>query len=125
MAAAQKTRCAMRTLEDQTVLSEGDKELLVDLKAVIRQFEPTATVLLYGSVARGTNNLESDYDIMVLTEHPPSAERKEEIRGAVFDFELPRHIVFSVLFHSRDDWEHGIVSGSPFRANVEEDAIAI
>jgi predicted nucleotidyltransferase len=125
MALTQKERCAMRTIEDQTVLSQRDKDLLTELKAVIRQFEPTATVLLYGSVARGTNDPESDYDIMVLTEHQPSAEEKEEIRGAVFDFELPRHIVFSVLFHSRDDWEHGIVSGSPFRVNVEEDAIAI
>ena len=64
----------MRTIEDQTVLSQRDKDLLTELKAVIRQFEPTATVLLYGSVARGTNDPESDYDIMVLTEHQPSAE---------------------------------------------------
>jgi len=115
----------MRTLEDQTVLSDRDKNLLTELKVVIRQFEPTATVLLYGSVARGTNDSESDYDIMVLTERRLSSEEKREIRGAVFDFELPHYVVFSVLFHSQDDWEHGIVSGSPFRASVDEEAIAV
>jgi len=115
----------MRSLEDQTILSERDKELLLELKAVIRQFEPSATVLLYGSVARGTNDSESDYDIMVLTERRLNSEEKREIRGAVFDFELPHYVVFSVLFHSHDDWEHGIVRASPFRASVDEDAITV
>jgi tRNA nucleotidyltransferase (CCA-adding enzyme) len=41
------------TIELTRVISEDDKALVRELKKVVREFVPTAEVLLYGSVARG------------------------------------------------------------------------
>jgi predicted nucleotidyltransferase len=41
-------------------LSEKDRNLLTELKEVVAARIPEATVLLYGSVARGTATAESD-----------------------------------------------------------------
>ena len=115
----------MRTLEQTAVISDEDRESLSALKEVIQESLPTATVLLYGSVARGAQDPESDYDILVLTDEPLSAAKQRAIRGEVFDFELPRGIVFSIIFCEKGEWDAPLLCGSPFRYNVERDAIVL
>jgi hypothetical protein len=50
----------MRTLESLSTLNDSDRTVLRELKERIRRFLPLATVLLYGSAARGTRDAESD-----------------------------------------------------------------
>ena len=63
----------MKTIEQTHVVSEEDKALLREMKKVIREVVSAAEVLLYGSVARGTQGPESDYDILVLTATAPAS----------------------------------------------------
>jgi predicted nucleotidyltransferase len=56
----------MRQLDEVRVLGESDRQLLRDLKSVILRFVPDATLILYGSVSRGRQGSESDYDLLVL-----------------------------------------------------------
>ena len=115
----------MRTLDQADVLSLRDRQLLTEIKNLIREYEPEATVLLYGSVARGTQTPESDYDILVLTDTALSRERQKEIRGAVCDWELDPGIVVSIGFHSKAEWDCTGDWIPPFQREVQRDSIVL
>lgn len=115
----------MRTLEEVSEISGRKRQLLVGIRGTVLEHLPRAEVLLYGSVARGSHDGESDYDILVLTEEALSRARQNEVRGAVFDWELERGVVVSVLFRSREEWDSPLGRASPFRREVERDALAL
>ena len=48
-----------------------------------------------------------------------------EIRDAVYEVELKRGVVVSILLTTMDEWDRPVVRGSPFRKEVERDAIAL
>ena len=115
----------MKTLEQAGVISKTDRELLREIKMVIQGFLPEAEILLYGSVPRGTQEPESDYDILALTDDPLPFDEQDVIRDAIYDFELSQDVVFSTIFNGRSEWNAPPISGSPFRHSVEEDAVVL
>lgn len=115
----------MRTLDQVTAISNRDRDLLREIKKTIHKHLPNADVLVYGSVARGTQEPESDYDILALTDRPLSHKDQNEIRGVVFDWEIERGVVVSVLFRSKDEWDSPLAHVSPFHQEVEKDAIVL
>ncbi len=115
----------MKTLDQVTVISDRDRRLLNEVKRIIHESLPTADVLLYGSVARGAHDTESDYDILVLTDSPLRRRDQNEIRSAVFDWELEQGVVISMLFRSKGEWNSPLARVSPFHGEVEKDAVAL
>lgn len=115
----------MKTLEQASVVSDRDRELLGEVKQLIRQCLPAADVLLYGSVARGTQDVASDYDILALTDCPLSHGEQNEVRGTVFDWEVEREVVISIMFRSKEEWNSALARVSPFHQEVEKDAVAL
>jgi predicted nucleotidyltransferase len=115
----------MKTLESLSTLEESDRTVLRDLKERIRRFVPSATVLLYGSAARGIRDAESDLDVLVLTEAPLTAEVADAVTDAVYDLELSRGVVISTLFYSVEEWNAPLVRSTPFRARLEAEAVLL
>ena len=115
----------MKMLDEMPILSMESKDLLRRLKEIIREFVPSANVFLYGSFARGTQGPESDCDILVITDRVLSFDEQRAIRGAVFDVELPRGVVFSLVFCSKEEWEHSPLNGFPFHDNIEREAVIL
>lgn len=113
----------MRQLEDAEVLSAHDRGLLAEIKEAIRRFLPAAEVYLYGSVARGTHNAESDYDLLVVTAEPPATTAEEMIWDAVFDIEIARGVPISVQFCGKAEWQQH--QNMPFYVEVRRDGIAL
>jgi len=113
----------MRTLEQATVLSPENKRLLGEVKHVIRDVAPEAAVLLYGSVARGTQEAESDYDILVLTPQILPSAQRAAIETALYEIELSHGVVIALIFRCQEDWERH--RGMPFCQAVERDAIRL
>ncbi len=77
----------MKTLEEVTSLSRGDKDLLAKVKEITQGLLPGAEILLYGSVASGISDAESDYDLLVLTDKPLSREEERRVDDAIFELE--------------------------------------
>ncbi len=115
----------MQTLSQARHISKEDRKLLEELKQVIHQFLPTAEIFLYGSVARGAPTSESDYDVLVLMDQSLDREHEDAVRDAVYDLELVRGILISLVFCTRDHWDRPLVRVSPFRQEVERDAIRL
>lgn len=74
------------------------------IKSTVRSFLPDATVLLFGSRARGGYAKNSDYDLLIITKktYPPREKLtwKTKIHYALVDtLEVP----FDILLNSREE----------------------
>ena len=98
---------------------------MLDLKSVIVRFVPNATVILYGSAARGKREPESDYDVLVLLDEPAPKETLEEMRSAIYDLELEREVVLSVMTSTQEEWRSPLSRVSPYHKNVESEGVLL
>ena len=113
----------MKTIEQASVISEEDKALVGEIKKVVQGFLPAAEVLLYGSVARGAQGPESDYDILVLTDEPLSKKEKRDIERKMLDLELARDVILSTIYHAKAEW--ALHPTLPFHVEVEKHGIVL
>jgi uncharacterized protein len=115
----------MKDLANSKGISRGDRDILIKLKEIVHEIVPTATVLLYGSVARGTPDEDSDYDVLILTDAPLSTREEDTVTDVFYDLELERGIVISTMFYTKDFWAAPLAQVMPFHQRVQEDGVVI
>ncbi len=83
-------------------------------------------MILYGSVARGTNTNDSDVDIMVLADGDTAELREydERLSDVSTDISLKYMKVFSIIDISYQEYEKWKQS-SPFYRNVSEEGVVL
>jgi predicted nucleotidyltransferase len=113
----------MKTLEQVETISDKDRRLLHEVKQTVQSFLPAAEVLLYGSVARGTQDAESDYDILVLSDVTLSRAEERAVDNAILELELNYDIVLSTIYHSKDFWRRH--RAMPFLIEVENEGVVV
>ena len=103
---------------EQMVLGELVEGILSILESqVIR-------IVLYGSVARGTNTAESDVDIALLLNGNLSRETEDKLSDLIVDLNLKYVIVLSVIdidYEMFKKWE----KVTPFYKNVNEEGVVL
>lgn len=115
----------MKDLTATELISHRDRGILISLKEIVHRAIPTATVLLYGSVARGAQDDESDYDVLILTDTPLSTKEEDAVTDAIYDLDLEQGIVISTLFYTKDFWAAPLAQVMPFHLRVQEDGVVI
>lgn len=101
------------------------KNILLKIKALVYLTEPTATVILYGSQARGTSNKQSDIDILILVDNDKITYSDEQrIKYPIYDLEFETGKIISPVIISRNDWEtrHKI---TPFYKNIQKEGVTL
>jgi predicted nucleotidyltransferase len=98
-------------------LAEVHRRLLSDFKV--------EKIILYGSVARGEADEESDLDLLVLTARPFTRTARHKITDAVFETNLHYDTNLSTLVVDRDAWEAGAVSVLRIRDEILRDGIPL
>ena len=106
-------------------ISAEDKELLAELKRIVLGFVPDATLILYGSAARGERTPESDYDVLVLVDTPLSREEDDALDCATYSLELDRGVVLSTFVYTREEWSRPLRTATPYYRNVEREGVLI
>lgn len=102
-----------------------DKKILQKIRELVNLTDPTATVILYGSHARGQNNKQSDIDILILVDQDKiSYSEEQKIKYPLYDLEFETGKIISPIIFSRKDWEtrHTI---TPFYKNVKKDGVLL
>lgn len=103
---------------EQMVLGELVEGILSILESqVIR-------IVLYSSVARGTNTAESDVDIALLLNGNLSRETEDKLSDLIVDLNLKYDIVLSVIdidYEMFKKWE----KVTPFYKNVNEEGVVL
>ncbi len=115
----------MKAVQQVDVLAPRERALLREYKHLIQQLVPGATVLLYGSRARGTAGPESDWDILVLTDEPLSMAEHDAVRDALYELELAHEIVASLLFYSKSEWNDPLHQAMPLHEEIRREGIVL
>lgn len=95
------------------------------IKETVMAVEPTADVILYGSYARGENDVDSDIDLLILVKNKVlNYEEIKRITYPLFKIEIETGITISPLIHNKDVWKKKHYTTS-FYQNVKADGIAL
>lgn len=112
----------------EKIKDENIKKMLIELAESLKQIYSykLRTVILYGSVARGTQTDDSDIDIMVLVDGNNDELRQynEKLNDVSTDFSLKYLKVLSVVdvsYQEYEDWKNL----SPFYRNVSEEGVIL
>ncbi len=94
------------------------------IKNCVNDIDPSATVLLYGSRARGDEHQDSDWDILILTDYPANLEVERKFRNDLYDLELETEESFSIFVYSKHDWKTK-QKITPYYQNVITEGISL
>ena len=104
-----------------------DKRYILQMiKNSVLQTEPGATVILYGSYARGEEREDSDIDILILVERErEKITRDEKIKMTypIGRIELETETLISPVVYSRKGWANHRVT--PYYENVKKEGIVL
>ena len=97
-------------------------ELVDGILAIMKP--SVVSIILYGSVARGTNTEESDVDVAILVKNEMDAEMEDKLYDFVVDMNLKYDKVFSVIDINYDTFRkrEGV---TPFYQNVTKEGIVL
>ena len=112
----------------EKVKDENLKKILHEIAELLRNVygERLRAVILYGSVARGTQTKDSDVDIMVLIEGTDEELRRyeEKLGDVSTDLALKYLRVFSIIdvkYQEYMEWR----TISPFYKNVDKEGVVV
>lgn len=114
----------MKQLSDVT-LSENQHKALISIQNQLHEKFEVDTIILYGSVARGTHDIESDLDLLILTPQPLARKVRHQITDLIFDVNLQYDTNFSSLVVDLNSWERGVVSVLPIHDEIMREGIAV
>lgn len=115
----------MRQLSKCRNISRKEKNLLLRCRESIHKISPKVKVILYGSRARGDAVPESDYDLLVLVEHPITLKEEDIFRQQLFPIEIETGCVLTLNVYHLSDWDSVLYKVMPFRQNVEREGLII
>lgn len=99
--------------------------IIESLKKALREVVPDATIILYGSVARGEARPDSDIDLLILVnEDTLSLQEELDITAPIYYIEMETGVDISSIIMPRKKWE-GRSFKTPFYVNVMNEGIEL
>jgi predicted nucleotidyltransferase len=99
------------------------QEITSKVKQTVKEFDPNAEVILFGSRARGDYKKDSDWDFLILTDRNVNEPLKTVFRRNLFEKEMETGQCFSSFIENRTEWKGQAITD--FYQNVHEDGIVL
>jgi len=101
------------------------EKLLRRIKSTVRNIDAKATLILYGSYARGEQHKDSDIDLLILVDSDrlTRADQKR-MKYPLYELEFETGTIISPLVLSHKDWET-LHRKTPFYENVSKEGVVL
>ena len=100
---------------------KSDKKILERIKNTIHKVEPSATIILYGSRARGDNKPDSDWDILILVNKKKvTSSYEDRFLIPVYDIEIETNNIITPIVVEQEKWEN-IHYITPFYQEIKKE----
>ena len=108
-------------------ISGAARDLLDGVRAAVREVEPNARIILYGSRARGDPEAESDWDLLVLLDGLVTHARASAVRHRLLELSLEQDNcpVLTAIVRGKSEWDSPLFRAMPFHANVEREGVEL
>jgi predicted nucleotidyltransferase len=103
----------------------GDRALLETCKTAVRRLAPEATLILYGSRARGDASPFSDYDVLILVDADVQPDLEDRIGDALYEIELEHGAVIAALIFNRQAWDEPRYRALPLHESIDREGIVL
>jgi predicted nucleotidyltransferase len=98
---------------------------LSQIKNVVKQTDPTATAILYGSRATGKARKDSDWDILILVDKSTVSIKDEQLfRENLYDLELEADEHISTFVYAKEEWNSRL-SITPLYKSIQQNGIIL
>lgn len=100
-------------------------DILSQIKKTVKEANPDAVVILFGSQARGVVNENSDFDVLILLDKEKiTRDDEKNVKYPLYDIEYETGKIISPLVLSKKEWEqkHKI---TPFYLNIKREGILL
>ncbi len=108
----------MLELEERKTLERFKKKVLNELR------DRVFSIIVYGSLARGTYTKDSDIDILVIGRDKKDWKKVSEIAYEI-DFENEFRTFITTIFLTKDEFEYRLKAGDPFIHNVLKEGVTL
>ena len=112
-------------MDTQQKINPYDSALLRRCREAACEVTPSATVILYGSRARGDATPESDYDLLVLVEEPLTRGLEDRIGDRLYTVELECGEILSLVVYEKRRWDTPLWKAMPLHRNVAREGIVL
>lgn len=102
-----------------------DEQIISKIKDVVHKTSPDSEIFLYGSRARGTSKIHSDWDLLIIIDKKKiTFDFERKMMDKLYDIEIETGEVISPLIYTKKDWieNHAI---TPLFENIHEQGIQI
>jgi len=100
-----------------------NKNLILKIKDLVNQIDPSAKIILFGSHAIGNSNKNSDVDLLILVDKEKMTYLDEtKIKNPLYDLEFETGKIISPLVITQKKWDNEH-SNTPFYHNIKMEGI--
>jgi len=108
---------------DEIALAPKDLHAINEVAALVKERFPVVEIILFGSKARGTDDEDSDVDLLLLTQEKFGLRDRGAVVDAIYPLQLKHDVYFSFVFATVDEWHNGWYRYMALHKEVERDGV--
>jgi len=107
------------------ILAKEQREAVLEAKKRLMKQFSVEMLVVFGSVARGEDDEESDLDLLVVTKEVMSHRDRNTISDVIFEVNYDYGTNLSVVVVDTFSWDKGVYSLIPLYSEVQRDGVVV